>query len=758
MPWHALSIGRRARSTGSTGSTSSPQASSPQASSGHACRTNDAKARWLALGLIVAIALVHAWIISAGRFTHWPTRTAYYSLLADGFLKGKASLPIEPDPRLLASPDPYDPRFNSTLRLQDAALYRGKYYVYWGPLPALFLVPVRLLARGTEPIGDQYVFFAFALALVAISAKLILRARRRFFPEAPWWTIGFGVVIAGLVNPIPFLLANASIYQTAIVGGQVFLLTGIYAAWRALDTDGFPVGPASWPDVPKTMVRSADPTKVEPGAAALVGSALRTIRSRVHGTVRSARPAKLLMSRVKVTQRRPSAPAGAGNGDVRIHGLRVERLRRRAAPPVAIVRRPAGARTDRRCTDPAPEGREECSHGCSAESPTGDPERNPWKGEPCVPAPAGAEETFERLNENPTSCRPSTTCVSGVGNDKRCFGAGQVSGSSGAPLPEELPTTGVAGGNAGIRRYRALRSDAKVLPWLFVAGACWAMAIGCRISLTPAVVALSCLLAWRLWVDASHFWEVGRNLICLALPLLTGAGLFAAYNQARFGSPLEFGARYVLAGQNMHAMVAAGTFASARYVPVNLVRYLLEAPVLQRRFPFICPYGTAAWGWFGISVHKDFIMDSVAGMVWAAPVLGLAAVPVWVGLQGACRRIARCDDALRRATPLHDHPTPLPLAFWWLVTALLISSAVGFLPSLTVAASTMRYLADATPSLAILASFGTWMQLQAATPRHRAARICGLIILTAYSALTGVLLGVAGHYGRFVTDNFVGGR
>src|ERR1700733_7098284 len=87
-----------------------------------------------------------------------------------------------------------------------------------------------------------------------------------------------------------------------------------------------------------------------------------------------------------------------------------------------------------------PNGAKDCSHGCSAGSPTGDPERNPWKGEPCVPAPAGAEETFGRLNENPTSWRPSTTCVSGVGNDKRCSGAGQVSGSSGAHLPEELPT------------------------------------------------------------------------------------------------------------------------------------------------------------------------------------------------------------------------------------------------------------------------------------------------------------------------------
>jgi len=418
-----------------------------------------------------------------------------------------------------------------------------------------------LTGSAAEPIGDQYVFFAFSLALLAMSTGMVLRARRRFFPEAPWWTVGFGIVIAGLVNPIPFLLANASIYQTAIIAGQVFLLSGIYAAWLALDR----------------------------GDQDQVGSALRTIHFRVDGTVRSADPTR--------------------------------------------------------------------------------------------------------------SIRPGSA--------------------------------------------------------LFIAGACWAMAIGCRISLAPAMAALSCLVAWRLWSDASRLRDIGAGLICLALPLLAGVGLFAAYNQVRFGSPFEFGARYVLAGQNMHAMVAAGTFISARNIPVNLVRYLLEAPVLQWRFPFICPRGTAAWGWFGIRVNKDFIMDSVAGMVWAAPVFGLAAVPVWVGWRGHGTHSGSSGDHPVELLQNTERETGI---FRWIIVSMLTSSALGLLPSLLVPASTMRYLADATPSLAVLASFGVWIQLRRATPKQRPSRLRALIILTAYSALTGVLLGVAGHYGRFITDNFPGGR
>ena len=175
-------------------------------------------------------------------------------------------------------------------------------------------------------------------------------ACRRFFPAQPWWTVGLGILIAGLGNPAPFLLANASIYQTAIIGGQLFLLAGIDAAWLALDYTA-------------------------------------------------------------------GGMAGIEDG----------------------------------------------------------------------------------------------------GNPVR-----QISAAS--PLPT------------------AIR--------LFLTGTFWAMAVGCRISLAPTVLALSCFVAWRLWADRFRRRDMGLgrtttvagSLLWMALPLLAGAGLFGAYNNARFASPWEFGA------------------------------------------------------------------------------------------------------------------------------------------------------------------------------------------------------------------------
>jgi hypothetical protein len=69
----------------------------------------------------------------------------HYEYLAEGFLRGHTYLPVEPDPRLLQLSDPYDPVANRPYRLWDASLYHGRYYLYYGPAPAITLMlPWRL--------------------------------------------------------------------------------------------------------------------------------------------------------------------------------------------------------------------------------------------------------------------------------------------------------------------------------------------------------------------------------------------------------------------------------------------------------------------------------------------------------------------------------------------------------------------------------------------------------------------------------------
>src|SRR3954471_417762 len=111
------------------------------------------------------VAIVDLWIVSAGRWTRWPEYSALNDTLADAFRHGQTSLLKQPPPELVALANPYDARANRAAResgAHDLALFRGRYYLYWGPVPALLLAAVKSIFPGIGTIGDQYLAYAFA--------------------------------------------------------------------------------------------------------------------------------------------------------------------------------------------------------------------------------------------------------------------------------------------------------------------------------------------------------------------------------------------------------------------------------------------------------------------------------------------------------------------------------------------------------------------------------------------------------------------
>ena len=80
----------------------------------------------------------YLWILTAGRLEEWPSGKNYYNLLAQAFQNGQLHLLLEPSAELLALENPYDYHNRENVpHLWDASLYQGKYYLYWGPVPAL---------------------------------------------------------------------------------------------------------------------------------------------------------------------------------------------------------------------------------------------------------------------------------------------------------------------------------------------------------------------------------------------------------------------------------------------------------------------------------------------------------------------------------------------------------------------------------------------------------------------------------------------
>ena len=184
----------------------------------------------------MAIEVSYLFIITAGTFTTWSTWNTNYDLIAEGFRAGHLYIPVPPPPELLARPNPFD-WSNSNLWFLDASLYKGHYYLYWGPMPALVLVAVKTVLRIKDTIGDQYVTFASYTLILIAGALLISRMTRRLFPELPPSLALLATVAFAYVTPNPFMLATPGIYEAAIAAAQSLLLLGLVPAfdvvWKA---------------------------------------------------------------------------------------------------------------------------------------------------------------------------------------------------------------------------------------------------------------------------------------------------------------------------------------------------------------------------------------------------------------------------------------------------------------------------------------------------------------------------------------------
>jgi len=190
-------------------------------------------------GIAVLVVLgIYLWFIMLGP---WRTRgytSDYYSRMATSFQHGQLALEEKPDPGLLALPNPYDQKARKNVPVVgDASLYKGKYYLYFGPFPSL---PLAIIAT-VFPIkpGDQIFVYLFLISLFLIQCLLFREITNTFFPDVPSWILPLGILILGLTGPFTRMLSHPYIHEAAIAGGQLLFIAGFYAAFLALKRNLF---------------------------------------------------------------------------------------------------------------------------------------------------------------------------------------------------------------------------------------------------------------------------------------------------------------------------------------------------------------------------------------------------------------------------------------------------------------------------------------------------------------------------------------
>ena len=195
----------------------------------------DRRVYWLTALSALAVVVVYVFFVSVGTWTKWPTTTDFYAQLARAFDRGQVSLLTKPDPSILALQNPYqyDEFRKKATYIWDVSLFNGKYFIYWGPAPAVIMAVVGLF----HPIkaGDQYVVFASACGLFFVNILLLFGLWKRFFSDLPVWAFEIIILFVGLVSPLLWSLNDPEIYEASILFGQFLLLGGFYFAFISFD-------------------------------------------------------------------------------------------------------------------------------------------------------------------------------------------------------------------------------------------------------------------------------------------------------------------------------------------------------------------------------------------------------------------------------------------------------------------------------------------------------------------------------------------
>lgn len=164
--------------------------------------------------------------------TTWPADTEYESL-TDALIDGHFYLNEEPSETLKKMDNPYDPQMREKLHqesgetyLTDYAYFNGKYYCYFGIVPALiFFVPFKLLFGVHLPAWLMVSFCAILYCIV--SYIFVYTLVKRYFKKI---SIGLYLIFAAVfvsMSSIVYLAFFATVYSVPIMLAMLLGIMGL---------------------------------------------------------------------------------------------------------------------------------------------------------------------------------------------------------------------------------------------------------------------------------------------------------------------------------------------------------------------------------------------------------------------------------------------------------------------------------------------------------------------------------------------------
>ncbi|HLF37732.1 MAG TPA: hypothetical protein VI520_07345 [Anaerolineales bacterium] len=292
-------------------------------------------------------------------------------------------------------------------------------------------------------------------------------------------------------------------------------------------------------------------------------------------------------------------------------------------------------------------------------------------------------------------------------------------------------------------------------PWRHVAcGTFWALAIGSRLTLLVTVgplVLVVIALRLRAMLGSRSGKQELYQIGALLMPLALGGILLGAYNFARFGDALESGFRYQIVENDQGEAMRQGLVFNPRFLIPNLLHYLATPIRLGPEFPFVRPrweaYPPFASFLARFKIPQEHSVQDAAGLIFVTPALLLGGPLLMSALS--------CPSGAGQ-NPLNGRGVmSASLTLRHFVLVLLLSGLTLTLPILAYRVSSIRFLMELSPVMAVFASLGAFFLYQntRSLPSRRLAVISLITSAIALSALIGFLLALNGADSRFDDAN-----
>jgi hypothetical protein len=188
----------------------------------------------------------------------------------------------------------------------------------------------------------------------------------------------------------------------------------------------------------------------------------------------------------------------------------------------------------------------------------------------------------------------------------------------------------------------ALTREVRKNRWLAGASICFALALGCRVSLLFVLGLSAIVLLLHGGVRTVGWKALAGRALTLGGPLVLAGCSLMLYNQLRFDDPLEFGVAYQTS--------TMGFWTDRRFWLSNVYSYALRAPAYSCLFPWLhAPYELpdplpSSLGW-----PQDYrVYEPLAGMLRTTPIGALLLCPPAIWLGRRLRRAAPQEPLLGR--------------------------------------------------------------------------------------------------------------